>query len=158
MKTDLTNIYELRSNLHTAEENVKNELAKILAPYGYDGLNIAEEDATDLYQLWAEPEPNVFGKITDIRSVDGKVQVWVENDDFGRWYDIYDANVSDFQFLLDRVIDFIEEDNEDAEADGDNEDIVGGLVGLATAIIKDFDIYDAMALAALKKILNGGGF
>lgn len=87
-----------KQSLETAIRNAELALHAVLAPYGYDGIEVNTRP-NDMYFVMAETEPNVFKRVVKVRTntCEG-LQMLVEGED--RWKAL---DVTDYKFLLDEV-------------------------------------------------------
>lgn len=92
-------IFEMaKQSIETAIRNAELALHAILAPYGYDGIELNTR-LNDMYSVMGETEPNVFKKVVKVRTnAWGGLQMLVEGED--RWRIL---DVTDYKFLLDEV-------------------------------------------------------
>ena len=96
MKNTLFDI--AKETIETAIRNAELALHAVLAPYGYDGIELNTRPS-DMYSVMGETEPNVFKRVVKVRTNtwDG-LQMLVEGED--RWRTL---DVNDYKFLLNEV-------------------------------------------------------
>ena len=96
MKNTLFDI--AKETIETAIRNAELALHAVLAPYGYDGIELNTRP-NDMYSVMGETEPNVFKRVVKVRTNtwDG-LQMLVEGED--KWKAL---DVNDYKFLLNEV-------------------------------------------------------
>lgn len=96
MKNTLFDI--AKQTIETAIRNAELALHAILAPYGYDGIELNTRP-NDMYSVMGETEPNVFKRVVKVRTNAWEgLQMLVEGED--KWKAL---DVNDYKFLLNEV-------------------------------------------------------
>jgi hypothetical protein len=99
--------------MYEAEKNAIKLIKQILAPCKNGGCLIGEEDYCDgIFHLYAEPEPNMFRRVSAIRYDKGKDKLELriiteENDEHHareEWIDFESAHIGDVRFLIDEIM------------------------------------------------------